>query len=156
MSTSLLFIFVVAALLLSLLMLAEALPSRRKAVGAASTVVLGGSCPLLASSKIKYIGPTASKRRAWVLASCLSLAFVCADSLDLRTLSIFGEAVTAVCRGPYFAFHCLLTWLCYKAVIAYICMSRFSCINSAVQAVITGLEGQGKGIGRAALTYLAV
>ena len=61
-----------------------------------SIVALGGSWPLLASSKIKESGPTASRSRAWVLASCLSLAFVYADSLDLRTLSIFGEAVTAV------------------------------------------------------------
>ena len=111
MSTKLLFMLAMAVLLLSLLMLAEALPSRYRAVCAASSAALGGSCPLLASSKMKDSGPTASNSRACVLASCLSLAFVCADSLDLRTSSIFGQAVTAVRGAPYLAFHCLLSWL---------------------------------------------
>ena len=100
-----------AVLLLSLVMLAEALLNRCRAVCAASLVALGGSCPLLASSKMKDSGPMASNNRAWVLASCLSLAFVCADSLDFRILSIFGQAAAPVCGAPHSAFHCLLTWL---------------------------------------------
>ena len=81
MPTNLLFILAMAVLLLSLLMLAEALPSRRRAVCAASNVTLGGNCPLLASSKMKDSDPTASNSKAWVLASCLSLA------LSVQTVS---------------------------------------------------------------------
>ena len=82
-----------------------ALPSSFKAVCAASIASSCVSEPFAAASRIKANGPTASRTRAWLLLSCLSFDFVCADRLCFISLSSFGQAVADSLGAPCFSRH---------------------------------------------------